>query len=128
MTLAKTRSNYMEHVELEPKFYPIVNALINAKNQPISLVTQVSDTYAVLAVSGKKKDVRAFSRMMQALSNEEKKLKPESTIGEIYWAAQAAGAQCGLCFSSRLYDKEFAPNKKQGFILGAKTIKAMRAS
>lgn len=125
MTLAKTRSNYMEHVELEPKFYPIVNALINAKNQPISLVTQVSDTYAVLAVSGKKKDVKAFSKMMKALSAEEKKLK--SDIGEIYWAAQAAGAQCGLCFSSRLYDKEFAPNKKQGFILGAKTIKAMRA-
>lgn len=115
----------MEHVELEPKFYPIVNALINAKNQPISLVTQVSDTYAVLAVSGKKKDVKAFSKMMKALSAEEKKLK--SDIGEIYWAAQVAGAQCGLCFSSRLYDKEFAPNKKQGFILGAKTIKAMRA-
>lgn len=128
MTLAKTRPNYMEHVELEPKFCPAVSALISTKTSAIKIVTQVSDTYAVLAVSGKKKDVKSFSRMMQALSSEEKKLKPESTVGEIYWAAQVAGAQCGLYFSSQHYDKEFAPNKKRGFLLGAKTIKAMETT
>lgn len=128
MTLTKTHSGYWEHIELEPKLYPIANALISAKSPALNLVTQVSDAYAVIVASGKKKDVRAFASMLQSLSREEKKLKPESTAGEIYWAAQAAGAQCGLYFSSQLCDKEFAHNKKRGFLLGAKTIKAMESN
>lgn len=121
----KKFTEHTKYIELEPKFYPVINSIVNSRLRSLSCFTQVSDAYAILVVSGRKTDVEALYEMMRLLSIESKKLTSIDDAGIIYWASQVAGSHCGLYFSSQEYDKEFAPNKRQGLSLGAKVVRRM---